>query len=376
MGANFFRRTFLTPFRIRWQSASRISDLGDEEHFAKVLDLMPRNPRIQLTEDAPGLCQEPSRVRAGRPPSLDDSILQNHRERLVAIFEGSWGEIGWKLRKCRKPDDLVSMFSELPGAVFQDVIAVFCIPSTLPASSASLRNARRELRALVKPHRNAYELNRQAEERLRRVQRALPQAKGSERKLVRKEFVKSKKEFEQMRAPWQSIAERERDLTVHVKLLEASFARRELFRFLKSRRYELNPLSLANAAAGLPYMGWRQSMRKCVKAQSMSAEGYQYQVFKAIRYLTSTARNKAEKVLVEHFRESIPMLPHRHQLSKIELAEKWFFLERALRETCRAKSHPKSFPFEITKSYFKQMQVQSATTVLLAERAKLSLKLK
>jgi len=62
-------------------------------------------------------------------------------------------------------------------------------------------------------------------------------------------------------------------LEVQIRDLEPSFARHELFRFLKSKRYEITPESLANATAGLPYMGWRQSMRRCKERKSLIANG-------------------------------------------------------------------------------------------------------
>jgi hypothetical protein len=98
-----------------------------------------------------------------------------------------------------------------------------------------------------------------------------------------------------------------------------------------------------------------------------------YQIFKAIRYLTSNANKKTENGLVITFEDSIPSLPSRYQLPKTELAEKWFYLERALRQAYRTKIHPKALSFEITKQYFKQLQSQSQVDMVLAEQAKITL---
>jgi hypothetical protein len=101
-----------------------------------------------------------------------------------------------------------------------------------------------------------------------------------------------------------------------------------------------------------------------------------YEIFKAIRYLLPTTGNKNPQALVEHFRERLPLLPQRYSRPKTELAENWHFLQLALRQTCKAKPHPKAFPYEVTAQYFQQMQVQSYTDMLLAQRAKLSLKIR
>ena len=98
-----------------------------------------------------------------------------------------------------------------------------------------------------------------------------------------------------------------------------------------------------------------------------------YQIFKAIRYLASNANKRTENGLVITFEDSIPSLPSRYQLPKTELAEKWFFLERAIRKAYRTKMHPKALPFEITKQYFKQLQSQSQVDTVLADQARINL---
>jgi hypothetical protein len=120
-------------------------------------------------------------------------------------------------------------------------------------------------------------------------------------------------------------------------------------------------------------MGWRQSIRRNAKAPCVIATGRMYQIFKAIRYLASNANKRTENGLVITFEDSIPSLPSRYQLPKNELAEKWFYLERALRQAYRTKLHPKALPFEITKWYFKQLQSQSQVDMVLAEHARLTL---
>jgi len=330
----------------------------------------------EFSQDAEYVFQEPARAlpRLGRPSLIDDASLHNRRERFVQIFEGCWGEIGWALHKCRKPDDLVSIFSVLSGRVWDDAISVFRTAANQPGTRAALTKIRLELRGLVKPIYVADQANRNAQERLDRARWALGQAtKRRDRKPVRKELVKRRKEAQQVTEEYRKLSERERGLLAQLKLSEASFARREVFQFLKSKRYELNPVNLANAAAGLPFMGWRQSMRRCSKERCISANGLYYQVFKSIRYLTLSSSRKTKEVLIEHFRKNIPLLPRRYGLAKTELMEKWFFLDRAIRITCRVKPHTKSLAFEITKNYLKQMQTQSHIDILLAERAKLSL---
>ncbi len=293
----------------------------------------------------------------------------------MQIFEGAWGEIGWELQRCKKTEDFIRIFNPLagPGSWIRDVILIFCRPSSEPASTVALRKVRAERRALAEPIRTADESNRRAEEQLHQVNWALDQARKSSRRIVKRARKKRRKETWKAAQQYRTLSNSERRLETRLRDLEASFARQELLRFLRSKRYALTPLNLAGAAAGLPYMGWRQSMRRSTKTPSTIANGLTYQIFKSIRYLAERASKKAENVLVTDFREGIPLLPSRYQLPKAELAEKWFYVERAIRQAYRAKPHPKALHFEITKRYLKQIQSQSQVDMVLAEQAKLGL---
>jgi len=133
----------------------------------------------------------------------------------------------------------------------------------------------------------------------------------------------------------------------------------------------VTPIALANAAAGLPHMGWRQSVRRCTKAPCKVANGSMYQIFKAICYLTATGKRNSVRAFVASFQESIPLLPSRYKLPRLELAEKWLFLERAIRQAYRTKSLWKRLPFEITKGYFQRIHSQTQVDMVLAEQFKL-----
>ncbi|MBZ5505147.1 MAG: hypothetical protein LAO78_06650 [Acidobacteriia bacterium] len=315
---------------------------------------------------------EPERRRLGRRSLIDDPSLHNRRDRLVQIFEGFWGEIGLALQRVRRPDDLVTVFKILEGNVWDDFISAFWTPSDHSGSARALAKIRFEYRQMGKPMRVASEANRTAYDRLQHARAALSQeANRRERKLIRKEFAKRWKEARLAEEESKKLNDRDNSLRAQLKLAEASFTRGEIFRFIKSKRYELNPLNLANAVAGLPFMAWRQSVLRCTKEESLAANGTQYVVFKAIRYLVLTVKKKNIQEFVNHFHAGVPQLPSRYRLARGDLAEKWLFLERALREVYRMKLHPRALPFEITKTYFRQMRVQTHADILLAQRAKL-----
>jgi hypothetical protein len=293
----------------------------------------------------------------------------------VQIFEGTWGEIGWELQRCKKADDLIRIFTPIakPETWVGNVMELFCRPCSEPASGATLRKVRTELGTLAEPMRVADESHRRAKEKLQQLTSVLTQAKGRSRRIVKQARKKRRKEFWKTERLYRSLYDRERQFAKRLRELEAAFARQELLRFLKSKRYSLRPLTLANAAAGLPYMGWRQSMRRSLKAPWVIAEGSSYQIFKAIRYLTTGTSRKTVDGVVLTFEDFITSLPSRYQLAKVELAKNWFYLEPAIRQAYRMKLHRKAFPFEITKLYFKKLTSRSQVDEALAEQIQLTL---
>jgi hypothetical protein len=312
-----------------------------------------------------------ARPRLGRPKYLSDAQLHNRREQLVQAFESHWSRVGWEFQKCKNPADLIEIFSSFANIYLRDVVSVFVRPSTVAPSGAHLRKVRAEHRAIVTRRYRADELLREPKEHWEQTGLALAQAASADRRIVRTEWKNSRKAYARAAQAYRNISEREQQLLSQIRDLEASFARQELFQFLKSKRYEVTPLNLANAAAGLPDKGWRRSMFLCRKARSIIANTTVYETFKAVRYLVITAKARTESALLNRFRSGIPSLPSRYGRAKKKLAEEWLYVERAIRQACKAKPHPKAFPFEIMKSYQQQIQSPSHADVVLAQLARL-----
>jgi hypothetical protein len=313
--------------------------------------------------------------RRGRPTGLSDAELHTRRDQFVQIFEGAWFDIYRELQRCKKPDDLIRIFTPIanPQTWWHEPLGIFCRSSSESASGATLRRVRAELRSVVEPLYTAELSKRQAEEQLNQTNSALANARGSNRRMVKRARKKKRKEAWKAEVPYQPLAKKEKQLRGRLIQLEASFARQEVFNFLKSERYTLTPLNLANAVAGLPHMGWRRSVTRGKKAASKIANGTMFQIFKAMRYLVTNANRKSENELVTSIHDGILSLPSRYQLPKAELARNWFSLRRAIREAYRGDPLPKALICEITKRYFKLICSQSQVEVALTEQFKLTL---
>lgn len=325
-----------------------------------------------LSEDLTAFSEEPERIAKCRGPRmvLSNAQLHNRRDQFVQLFEGRWCDIGWELERCKKPEDLISIFAPLSETYAREAISVFCRPSTHKPSAGRLRKLRSESSSLVQPRYRADELHRAALERLHQADGALTAAKKREIRKVRRVRRKWRKEYAEAAETYRDLCKKDDKLQRELRDMEATVARHELFRFLKNERYRLNPVNLANAAAGLPYVGWRRSIDRCKTTPSPSADGVYYQIFKAIRYLLKTVDRKNQRAMVRQFEEGILKLPSRFGNAKEKMAEDWMWLERAIRQVFKAKLHPKALPFEIMKRYLKyQSEPRTQLDMVLSQQA-------
>jgi hypothetical protein len=311
--------------------------------------------------------------KRGPHVDLSDAQLQNRRDQLLQLFEGDWARLGLALRRCAKPDDLIDVFSPLLNSYAKETLAVFCHPSDETATAVMVRKTRRELRALVEPSYEIDESKRRVNQQLREINWALSEGQKTSRQIVKHRRKKAGKEAWKTEQESRTLAREEKYLKERLKNREASFARQEIFRFVKSGRYELNPLSLANAVANIPYSGWRRSMNRIVKVPSKIGHGLAYQIFKAIRFLMASANKTSAKAMVTDIRARIPLLPSRHGLAKIELAKNWSFLERGIPQGHKKEKSPDERHFVITELYFKLVHGATSAERVVAEHKKIEL---
>ena len=193
--------------------------------------------------------------RRGRPSELTDDQLHSRRDQLVQVFEGMWSEIGWGLQTCKKPDGLIRVFKPLTQTFAENLVSVFCGRKGRFDSRTTLGKNRKEWRSLVEQSRTAEASMQRSHEQLQRLDAALAQASPRQRKSISTERKKWSHEADRTAQEARRARDAEREQWSRLQHLEASFAREELFQFLKSGRYSIEPFSLANAVAGLPYMG-------------------------------------------------------------------------------------------------------------------------
>lgn len=297
--------------------------------------------------------------------------MQTRRDQLLQLFEGDWGRFGLELLRCQNPTDLIRILSPFLNSYASQTISIFCHPSEETASRDDLKKTRNELRALVQPSYEVEESKRRVQEELREIAQA--KAKREQRHIIVQAQKEKRKEAWEAEKQLRVISSSERDLRNQLKKQESSFGRQELFTFLKSERYELTPLSVANAMASLPYSGWRQSMRRITKISRNIEDGLHVQIFKAIRFLSESASKQSEKDIVPIFRAGVPLLPNRYKLARIDLAKKWYFLENAIRQSRKKTQDPTIRHFPITELYFKNFVSATEVEKIVAKQRQIRL---
>jgi hypothetical protein len=229
---------------------------------------------------------------------------------------------------------------------------------------------RGQLRRLNESIRAAYDLQEQYRQSLERAEHALAgQWSEGEKAIIQEKRDERKSEFDRAGAECLSLNNRQKDLQETLRDSEAYFARAEVARFCKSRRYRLNPLRVANALAGLPFIGWRQSAKRCGPRHCPNANGYTYQIFKIFRRIVDSCRRR--EALVEYTEQWLRSRPESEFHAIAELRKNWYYLRRAVQEVLKTKQFSRGLPYSILREYLKRKSQPSAADLLFEEEERI-----
>jgi len=169
-------------------------------------------------------------------------------------------------------------------------------------------------------------------------------------------------------------AESERnDLDEKLHNQEAHWYCSQLLEFLCKGKYAVKPLTLANALAGSPQMGWRQSLARCSKMpRSSSFVQYPYGILGAISKIWKRRFKDPQLTATELFRTEIPKLSKKNAEARSHLSEGWRDLRMAIEE-CSTTEHGDDFmPYAITLAFVKhRSRLKTQSDQILDEHDKL-----
>ena len=141
--------------------------------------------------------------------------------------------------------------------------------------------------------------------------------------------------------------EKIRGIEKGINKMEAHFAQTEILRFVLSERYAFSPQTFANAAAGLPEMGWRTSMRRSSRAQCTAKTSINYLIVETVQIILEGARPTCAEEASNEIRRQIST---RREFASLKecLSEHWHALEDAIRKVWNSPAQPKFRGFQIT----------------------------
>lgn len=309
---------------------------------------------------------DPPKKRLGRNLGIEDGRLFDVREHLVWLIETTWDQAGCKLPTINGPDEIPTVLQIWKDRSSEHVTSALLRSSSGPANSARLRAQRRDIGKLNEKVRCALE---EVEKRVESFERFLridaPRLSEGEQIVVDDEIRKRVAEAIHAVNEYFALQDQQKALENLVKDGEAHFARAELVRFCRSKRYRLSSLNIANALAGLPLIGWRQSAKRCKKWKSVGEKGVSFQVFEIIRRIV--ASNTRRPGLVRDAELWLRNRRTSESAGMADLHKNWYYLRRSIQTELDRGTSRRNLPSAISIEYWRRKSSPSTVDLAFAE---------
>jgi hypothetical protein len=315
--------------------------------------------------------------RLGRPPALSDDELRQRRDQLQGIFAAHWPIIGWNLQRARKPLHITDALRPLAG-LSHPTIELLLLDSFKKPMPDGFRLLRQECKRLYRQLAEAQKTVSEANTKVMGARNAFEQAcnwlvvardsytlarkKKTPTASFRKEREKWSRRCEsvQTELSWRENSliestEKIGGIQKEINEIEAHFAQTELLRFVLSERYVFVPLNFANAAAGLPHMGWRRSFLLCSRTECSAKTSINYFIFEAVKLILEGAKPASAEEAASEIRRQISK---RNQFESVKefIGEDWPDLERAVLAVWNSSIHADSRPYKITSLFLEALR--------------------
>jgi hypothetical protein len=318
------------------------------------------------------------RRQPGRPIAIEDGRLLGARDHLIWLFEETWADVGERLPWIKKPADVldaIRVWDNHNLSTGTHYIAKCLLrPSSIPVNQKWLSSKRFEMGKLNSAVRDAYETREKCREALDKADRALSdELSASDRAAVLDQISRRGKKLSDAKAEYDSLEKQQRELQELLSDGEASFARAEFARFCGSNRYRLEPINLANALAGLPFIGWRQSAARCRKHPSTHGKGQSIEIFRTIERIVQSCVRRSD--LAGHAEKYLRDKKTKKSLGVSELRKKWYYLRWSVKTVLDTEPRvsTRNLPFAITREYWKRTSRPSNVDSLFEEEERIAI---
>jgi hypothetical protein len=319
-----------------------------------------------------GLESEGRKVQRGYPERVKRNRLWGVRQHLLVLLETSWDEVGCVLPRVRTMAQLKIALEPWRERVDQEdhVIKALLRTGESPATSKLLHRQRKQQGKLHNRFLDANESVGKCWDSLERFMLIPVNNLSSAEQVVILDAINERARV-LARAGAECIALRDQEKASEELLKdgEAYFARAEFLRFCKSKRYRLIPLNLANALAGLPFIGCRHSIKRCRRFHGEVTGGLRYQVFNIINRIVQVNVRRSNLI-----RDAEMWLRKRRSPKSFgisELRQNWYYFRLAVRAVLHQGTSSALLPSAISKEYWRHKSNPTAVDRAFAEEERI-----
>ncbi len=337
----------------------------------------------------------PKKVKNSKKPGRREVIgsreLLDRYRVLKQFLENNWGRIGRELQRVRQPEDVRSILKLVPGvewcSPFRDYAArCLLADGTTEVGWRELSLTRQQQKEAIATERHLfseYHGVRQRAEEATTALKAFVSQFGTAISLfpfflvvalVAKELGVEEltNNSNRLEASLRQAQKEKQALHERLSSQEAWYARNEVVKFTRSRRYEKTPTNFAQAMAGLPKYGWLHSLRKCETIQCDSAPSTcNYRIFELLKTIVRRMKPLTLTKVEESLRDKL-LQQDADPLLRAYIAPNWAYMRQALAE-CRGKRFKRAeLPYKIMGRFLANVERPKTITELeLAKRDQL-----
>jgi hypothetical protein len=312
---------------------------------------------------------QPSNKKLGRPEEISDRELLDRFKALKQFLEQNWGRIGFKLQKARRPDDVKTALRIVPYveqfSAFRDRRAARLL------EDGNTEVGLPELRVTQEKYADAKATHDRLWSEYHKTKQSADGATTTLKVFISQfeaaiglfpfffvaaQFAKMlgvaelTNKSNQLWASLQLAQDEKKSVEAILSSQEAWYARKELVRFARNRRYEKSVTNIAKAMAGLPDYGWLYSLRRCSQIKEIKENSIDvatnYQLFKVLEGIIKKTKplrlNKVEaKLRAELLREGGSWL------LRAQFGHSWWDVEQGFRACAGKKISRKEMPYRL-----------------------------
>ena len=306
--------------------------------------------------------ERPKKTRRGRPLLVTDSALESNRDHQHDNFDYGWGEVGWELSRAKTIESLRKALEPLRG---RPELEPFLNEPKGPATWKELREGREAISKLMDRLSLANQDLSIARDRRDRIRGALLDS-GSDDRLQRMCDEREKNYFTALEYS-QQLQKLLNEQTEEQRSRESYISQTELLKFIISKRYELIPLNISNAIAGLPFITWRQSTVRCIKFPAK--QGLRHSMFRELTRAFANSPHTATEAVEQVKAHLLQTKGNENSVRK--LRNEWHYLQTAIEAVYSTKPSRGALPYRVLAEYCRRSSTRSRLDQVMEEDERL-----